>query len=39
MNHDQTSLIWVHIVGNIGYQSTTADGKADEFCHDWPKKG
>ena len=25
MNSDQTSLIWAHIVCNIGYQSTKAD--------------
>ena len=38
MNPDQTapwsSLIWVHIVCNIGYQSTYADERAGNNCRE-----
>ena len=33
MNADQSSLIWVHIVCNIGHQCTWAEERADDnFC-------
>ena len=37
INADQTarlgsSLIWVHIVCDVGYESTPADEKADDIC-------
>ena len=44
MNLDQTapkrsSLIWVHIVCNIGYFNTQADERADTIYHEWQEKG
>ena len=33
-----SSLIWVHIVCNIGYQSKSEE-KADDNCYEWPGKG
>ena len=32
-------LILVHIICNIGYQSTQADERADNNCHEWQDKG
>ena len=29
------SLIWVYIVCNIGYQSTSAEEQADDYCFEW----
>ena len=39
MNPDQTapkgsSLIWVHSVYNIGYQSIYVEERADDNCHE-----
>ena len=43
MNPDQTaslgSLIWVHIVCNIGYLRTYADERADDKSRDWQDNG
>ena len=41
MNPYQTaqSLIWVHIVCNIGYLSTYVDERADNKSHDWRGNG
>ena len=33
MNPDQTSLIWVHIVCNIAYQSAQTEDRADNNFH------
>ena len=43
MNPDQTatqrsSLIWCHIVCNIGYLKTKADESRQQY-HDWREKG
>ena len=35
----RSSLIWVYIVCNIGYQISQADERADENCHVWREKG
>ena len=34
-----SSLIWVLSVCNIGYQSKSADEKADNICLGWRHKG
>ena len=41
LNLDQTarSLIWVHIVCNLGYLRTEAYGRADDKSCDWVKLG
>ena len=42
MNSDQTapesSLIWVHIVCNIGYLRAKTDERADDRSRDWREK-
>ena len=40
MNADQTaplgsSLIWIHVVCGVGYESTPVDEKADNIYHKW----
>ena len=35
MNLDRSSLIWVHNVCDLGYQSTQADVTADDNCRAW----
>ena len=32
-----SSLIWVHIVSNTGYQNRTGDNQAEKNCHEWCK--
>ena len=44
MNPDQTapigsSLIWVHVVCNIGYKITSADEIADDSHCEWQQQG
>ena len=43
MNPDQTapnsSLIWVHIVCNLSYQSKSEDEQADDTCYERWEKG
>ena len=44
MNPDQTapegsSLIWIHIVCTIGFQSDYTDERADDNFHEWRGKG
>ena len=34
-----SSLTWVHTVCHRGYLNISADGKADNFCCNWPIKG
>ena len=44
INSDQnapkgSSLIWVHIVCSIGYQSTQTDERADNIGREWWERG
>ena len=44
INSDQTapkgsSLIWVHIVCNIDYQSTQTDERTDNIGREWRERG
>ena len=39
VNPDQTALIWVHIACSMGYQSTSADERANNNFDEWLEKG
>ena len=34
-----SSLIWVHVLCNIGYESTPVDEKADDIYYKWRENG
>ena len=42
MNPDQTApkgSVWVHIVCNLGYQSTYTEERADDYCREKRENG